>query len=493
MKKRLLTLVLLLLTLCLVLASCKKPEDGSAPAEQADHAAEELPADVLLQSQDGSVVVDRALAQTMTWLQLYSSLCQSYSNYSLYQAYKVQFGDDVDLSTLISDQEVAWIESNVASLQNQLGITLFTYADVLRNEELSEEVVKDSTTLFALFMAAGTETYFDSYLGDMLPTIQYCVAGAGAANAAGMTLDEADQQTLNDSLDSYKEILNLLAYEDGFDRFLKDFIGESSGEDCLVKALEISTLAVKYVEQTGIAEDNEQISALLDSVRVNTALLASLGVEIESEEDPAEEEEPEEILAPVADGLYREVAEQTDLVKLHVTYCDKYGTEQVGDIVIELRPDCAPITTENFKKLVSQGYYNGTEFFRIVEGFMIQGGENDAITADYITGEFEANAVDNPLKHVRGTISMARRSSYYDGVPAYDSASSGFFIVHKTSTANSRSLDGQYAAFGSVVFGIENVDYIAGTELVYSQQYSDVVAPKYPAVIQSATFVVPAE
>ena len=169
--------------------------------------------------------------------------------------------------------------------------------------------------------------------------------------------------------------------------------------------------------------------------------------------------------------------------RMNVTYTDKNGVVQTGDIVIELRADCAPITVANFQKLVSEGYYNGTDFFRIIDGVMIQGGENSEKKADYIKGEFAVNGVDNPLSHVRGTISMARRAVAYDGVSAYNSASSGFFIVQQ----DYPSWDGQYAAFGTVVSGMEHVDGIAGTELVESETYGDVVAPKYPATINSVT------
>ena len=124
---------------------------------------------------------------------------------------------------------------------------------------------------------------------------------------------------------------------------------------------------------------------------------------------------------------------------------------------------------------------------------MIQGGENDSMTADFIKGEFALNGVNNPLKHVRGTVSMARRGdnfdgsalTYNDGVVSYNSASSGLFIVQEDYTYG----DGQYAAFGTVVEGMEHVDAIAGTELVYSEQYGDTVAPKYPAIVNSATLI----
>ena len=127
-----------------------------------------------------------------------------------------------------------------------------------------------------------------------------------------------------------------------------------------------------------------------------------------------------------------------------------------GEIEIELYPDIAPITVDNFVKLVNKGFYNGLTFHRIIEGFMIQGGcpkGNGTSGPGYnIKGEFESNGVHNPLKHTRGVISMARAMNP-------NSAGSQFFIMHH----DAPHLDGQYAAFGKVVKGIEVVDKIATT------------------------------
>ncbi len=125
-----------------------------------------------------------------------------------------------------------------------------------------------------------------------------------------------------------------------------------------------------------------------------------------------------------------------------------------GTIEVELYKDVAPITVDNFIKLVNKGFYNGLTFHRIIKGFMIQGGcpkGNGTGGPGYsIKGEFLANGVNNPLKHTRGVISMARAMDP-------DSAGSQFFIMHK----DAPHLDGQYAAFGKVVNGIEVVDAIA--------------------------------
>ena len=125
-----------------------------------------------------------------------------------------------------------------------------------------------------------------------------------------------------------------------------------------------------------------------------------------------------------------------------------------GVIKLELYPDIAPITVENFTKLASEGFYDGLIFHRVINGFMIQGGDPEGTGfggADTnIKGEFAVNGVANNISHVRGVISMARSRSY-------NSASSQFFIVHKDATY----LDGQYAAFGRVIEGMDVVDAIA--------------------------------
>lgn len=123
-------------------------------------------------------------------------------------------------------------------------------------------------------------------------------------------------------------------------------------------------------------------------------------------------------------------------------------------IKLELYPNIAPISCENFEKLVKQGFYDGLTFHRVIPGFMIQGGcPNGTGTGGpgwHIKGEFSSNGVKNDLKHTRGVLSMARAQDP-------DSAGSQFFIMHE----DAPYLDGQYAAFGKVVEGIEVVDEIA--------------------------------
>ena len=125
-----------------------------------------------------------------------------------------------------------------------------------------------------------------------------------------------------------------------------------------------------------------------------------------------------------------------------------------GIIKIELDHNAAPITAKNFDKLVSEGFYDGLIFHRVIVGFMIQGGDPTGTgmggSKQNIKGEFAANGVKNPISHKRGVISMARSNRP-------DSASSQFFICH----ADATFLDGQYAAFGHVTEGMDVVDRIA--------------------------------
>ena len=128
-----------------------------------------------------------------------------------------------------------------------------------------------------------------------------------------------------------------------------------------------------------------------------------------------------------------------------------------GKIVVRLFPDVAPDTVANFKKLVSEKFYDGLIFHRVIENFMIQGGDPEGTgmggSDETVKGEFSANGFENNLSHLRGVLSMARSQ-------AMDSASSQFFICQVTYP----SLNGQYAAFGYVVYGIEIVDEIAAVD-----------------------------
>ena len=148
-------------------------------------------------------------------------------------------------------------------------------------------------------------------------------------------------------------------------------------------------------------------------------------------------------------------------------------TMDTGEVIkLELYPEIAPKTVENFEKLVKDGFYNGLTFHRIIRGFMIQGGcpkgNGTGGPGWQIKGEFAANGWKNDLKHTRGVISMARA-----GHP--DSAGSQFFIMHE----DAPHLDGQYAAFGKVVEGMDVVDRIAAVRTLWGDR------PMQPVVMES--------
>lgn len=146
--------------------------------------------------------------------------------------------------------------------------------------------------------------------------------------------------------------------------------------------------------------------------------------------------------------------------------------ENGGKMTLELYPEKAPITVENFEKLANKGFYDGLIFHRVIRGFMIQGGDPEGTGMGgpgySITGEFAANGVKNDLKHTRGVISMARSMNP-------NSAGSQFFIMHE----DAPHLDGQYAAFGKMTDGFETLDEIATTKTGYADR------PMFDMVIKS--------
>jgi len=151
----------------------------------------------------------------------------------------------------------------------------------------------------------------------------------------------------------------------------------------------------------------------------------------------------------------------TEVPDIEGIYYADIVVKDYGTISLELDADTAPITVKNFIDLANSGFYNGLTFHRIMEGFMVQGGDpmgNGIGGSDMnIKGEFSANGVENNISHVRGVISMARQGENpYTGEKNHDTASSQFFIVHQDSVF----LDGQYAAFGHVTSGMEVVDTI---------------------------------
>lgn len=171
-------------------------------------------------------------------------------------------------------------------------------------------------------------------------------------------------------------------------------------------------------------------------------------------------------------------AEQEGLSGIHYAVIN---VKDYGKIELELNGDVAPITVKNFVDLVNDDFYDGLTFHRIIKDFMIQGGcpkgDGTGNSGKNITGEFKSNGIDNDISHLRGVISMARGA--YDN----NSASSQFFIVHQDSTY----LDGDYAAFGKVISGMDVVDKIAKETETYGDNGQ--VMPYHQPVIESIEMI----
>ena len=190
------------------------------------------------------------------------------------------------------------------------------------------------------------------------------------------------------------------------------------------------------------------------------------------------ETEAETIIPPKAEEI--DLSDIDDLSKVSVSDTETdyviMEVENFGTIVIRLFPNVAPATVKNFKKLVSEKFYDGIIFHRVIENFMIQGGDPEGTgqggSKNTIKGEFPSNGFENNLLHTRGVVSMARLGS------DPNSASSQFFIVHQTSDW----LDGDYASFGYVVYGMDVVDDIACVRT------NDSDKPVVPVVIKSVRF-----
>ena len=187
------------------------------------------------------------------------------------------------------------------------------------------------------------------------------------------------------------------------------------------------------------------------------------------------------------DNFYAEYSdEKTNFVVLEVTFTNQENKKDKGKIVLQLFPEAAPITVANFQQLVDDGFYDGLTFHRVMSGFMIQGGDpkgnGTGGSSNKIKGEFTSNGVNNPISHKRGVVSMARSNNV-------NSASSQFFIMH----ADNTNLDGSYAAFGTVIYGMETVDAIAKTAIKYNPTSGEPSTPINPVVIKSARFVTVAE
>lgn len=159
---------------------------------------------------------------------------------------------------------------------------------------------------------------------------------------------------------------------------------------------------------------------------------------------------------------------------------DPSKLDKQQSFLVELYPEYAPITCENFEKLVSSGFYDGLNFHRVYKDFMAQGGDGSTMgrTAETIKGEFKTNGFDNQLSHSRGVISMARAGNNPD------SANSQFFIVYSDQAKS--SLDGRYASFGKVIEGMEVVDSFTNIPMAMGGIDQIPTAPTEPITILKA-------
>jgi len=255
----------------------------------------------------------------------------------------------------------------------------------------------------------------------------------------------------------------------------------------LEKNKQLRELREKQQKEALAKKQREKRLITMISIGVVALILIAVGISIlVSQLNKKEDDGTKYDLA--ATNTYTVSKTATNYVKLNVSYTADDGTKHNGDIIVKLDPTNAPITVANFQKLVGEGFYDGLIFHRVIENFMIQGGDPEGTgrggSDQDIKGEFSANGVNNTIKHERGVISMARsgeqRDAYGNVIDyGYDTASSQFFIVHQTSA----HLDGQYAAFGHVVFGMTSVDGIATVATNSSDK------PLREAKIESAEFV----
>ena len=183
------------------------------------------------------------------------------------------------------------------------------------------------------------------------------------------------------------------------------------------------------------------------------------------------------IAAAIITGLFLTACSSSEIIKpKEKTMSVAVIKTNMGTIEIELFAKETPKTVENFVGLANKGYYNGVIFHRVIDGFMIQGGDPNGDGTGgpgyTIHGEFASNGFKNDLKHTRGVLSMARAMDP-------NSAGSQFFIMHQ----DAPHLDGEYAAFGKVIEGMENVDKIAKTPTTFNDR------PRNPQVIETITLV----
>lgn len=221
---------------------------------------------------------------------------------------------------------------------------------------------------------------------------------------------------------------------------------------CGSKAAENTAIKTEDTKEETANDTEENVSDTEDSEEEDASEADTTVTLEDSEEGDAEEEAGDSVFSDASEdeNAIVEIDTSKELTGIH--HAD-INIRDYGEIQVELDADTAPVTVTNFVKLVQDDFYDGLTFWRIMDGFMMQGGDpkgnGTGGSGETIKGEFSSNGVDNDISHTRGTISMARSTDP-------DSASSQFFIVQSDSTF----LDGDYAAFGHVTEGMDIVDKI---------------------------------
>ena len=254
---------------------------------------------------------------------------------------------------------------------------------------------------------------------------------------------------------SFKEELSKVSVPDALDKKVEDYIDsvatpiEDAEKKKYKKHISITIAAIICIVALILvfsgSEDDDTSTDSVGTTETTVSDSENGEDEVVTDETEAEDEVTTE------DTSISEVFDST------LTYYADIEIEGYGTITVLLDQEAAPVTVENFVTLAESGFYDGLTFHRIIEGFMMQGGDPNGDgtggSEETIVGEFTDNGYENELSHTRGAISMARSDEY-------DSASSQFFIVHEDSSS---SLDGQYAVFGYVTEGMEIVDEVCET------------------------------
>lgn len=251
--------------------------------------------------------------------------------------------------------------------------------------------------------------------------------------------------------------------------------GDSAKEE---KKEETKTEETAEEEESPFADDTDSLTEEDMKEKDSDDLELDEGAELDDAEEEEEKEEAQS--GSKAEEEKKEEADKEDSEAEEGIYQAEIKVKDYGTISVELDSSVAPITVENFVKLAKDGFYDGLTFHRIIDGFMIQGGDpkgdGTGGSEETIKGEFSSNGVENKLSHKRGVISMARSSDP-------DSASSQFFIVQTDATY----LDGDYAAFGTVTEGMDVVDKIC--QEVMPLDYNGTVKKDEQPVIESITIL----